>query len=523
MRRSMFALVLLAAALMPSSSAAQQLRVRPKLQHPLTAVPLLRALQPHALGPIALATVNEAEPNDSIPIATAVTLGDTVSGFIDPADDVDFYGFDLTEGTVVELDVDAAAFGSQMDPVLWLLLGDSVIAYSDDEEFYILLDSKIEFRAPTTGRYYAAIADYYGRGGPGYFYSLKIVPYVPPPPPPPGPGDPTTVFAQGFSWPTAMAAADNGDFYVADGFDHSRVARVSATGTVSTFVSNIALGDLVVDSYGDLLVAAGDSGVYRLTPAGVKSRFLSGFFSEAITVDEGGDVWVGGETWTGLGSRTIEIRRYNARGIFKSSIDVTAMYGMGRLAFGPTGELYATNVYDGVFRVTPAGVTRVITTRHGAADIAFDQDGYLYVELMQPAEIDLYDPSFQPVAQSFANTHLGAAIVLAFGRSSTGEMTSRLFTANGANTLEPEFSSTILEMNPAAMRAPGFRIGTTRPQMSEDAVIDAILGDSAAISAEVAHFLDLQGNRNGRLDVGDFRAYLRTLPAPSATAGRMQP
>ncbi len=95
----MFALGLLAAALMPSSSAAQQLRVRPKPQAARTVVPSLRARRPLALGPIALAPANESEPNDSIPIANPVTLGDTVSGLINPAGDIDDYGFDLTEGS----------------------------------------------------------------------------------------------------------------------------------------------------------------------------------------------------------------------------------------------------------------------------------------------------------------------------------------------------------------------------------------------------------------------------------------
>jgi hypothetical protein len=199
------------------------------------------------------------------------------------------------------------------------------------------------------------------------------------------------------------------------------------------------------------------------------------------------------------------------------------MYGLGDIAFSPTGELYATNVYDGVFRVTPSGVTRVITTTGGPVSMAFDQDGYLYLGLIRPNEIDLYDPSFQPVAQPFANSHMGGPISIAFGRSSTGAMTSRLFAVSGYNGFDPQFSNTILETNPAAMRAPGFRLGTTRPLMSTEEVANAVLGDPAAISDEVAHFLDLQGNRNGRLDIGDFRAYLRTLPPSTTAPGRMQP
>lgn len=505
-------LVLLLTLIVPSISAAQQRRVPPKPQHSRNAAPFLRAPRPHAFGRIARAAVQESEPNDSFPIATAVSLGDTISGLLTPMGDVDVFGFDLTAGTGVVLDVDASQFGSPLDPVLWLFLGDTLVAFSDDADG---LDSRIQFTAPTTGRYYALIADWAGRGGTEYFYSLNIVPYVPPPP---GPGDPTTRFAQGLSAPAGIAAADNGELYVADYFDW-RVARVSAAGAVSTLASDIYFPQgLVVDSDGNVLVTASDSGVYRVTPAGSKSRFLSGFYAVAITVDEGGDVWVGGAS-----SSAIEIRRYNARGVFKGSIDVTDMGGMGAMAFAPTGELYATNAWDGVFRVSTGGATRVISTPLRAQGLAFDRDGYLYLALAPAGEVHLYDPSFQPVAQPFAHSHLGYPLLLAFGRNATGAMTSRLFAASTFNDLEPQYAGAILEMNPAGMRAPGFRIGTTRPQMSPDNVADAILGAPGAVTAEVAHFLDLQGNRNGRLDVGDFRAYLRSLSSSTITTGRVQP
>lgn len=51
------------------------------------------------------------------------------------------------------------------------------------------------------------------------------------------------------------------------------------------------------------------------------------------------------------------------------------------------------------------------------------------------------------------------------------------------------------------------RLEVARPQLAEAAVLGQLLG-SGALSADQARFLDLQGNANGRLDVGDVRAWM---------------
>src|SRR3989442_10475570 len=119
----------------------------------------------------ALATITETEPNDAPATATSVALGDVASGNIDPTGDVDYYAFDVTAGTYLILDVDASRSGSPLDPILWLYSPDGTteLAFSDD---YNGLDSHIEYAISTTGRYYAAITDYYGSGGGGGFFSF---------------------------------------------------------------------------------------------------------------------------------------------------------------------------------------------------------------------------------------------------------------------------------------------------------------------------------------------------------------
>ncbi|HET7232952.1 MAG TPA: putative Ig domain-containing protein [Longimicrobium sp.] len=52
-----------------------------------------------------------------------------------------------------------------------------------------------------------------------------------------------------------------------------------------------------------------------------------------------------------------------------------------------------------------------------------------------------------------------------------------------------------------------FSVAVTRPQLQAAAVLDQLIG-TAALTADQARYLDLLGNRNGRVDVGDVRAWL---------------
>jgi hypothetical protein len=69
----------------------------------------------------------------------------------------------------------------------------------------------------------------------------------------------------------------------------------------------------------------------------------------------------------------------------------------------------------------------------------------------------------------------------------------------------------VLEVNPAGVQHPGLPVGFTAPFTPEVAAA-SLLGDGG-LSAAQLRFLDEVGNRNGRYDVGDFQAYLRTINA----------
>jgi hypothetical protein len=67
------------------------------------------------------------------------------------------------------------------------------------------------------------------------------------------------------------------------------------------------------------------------------------------------------------------------------------------------------------------------------------------------------------------------------------------------------FTTTARAADESAVRA--FVLAVAKPQLQPAAVVDQLLAGSG-LTADQAHFLDLLGNRNGRVDVGDVRAWL---------------
>jgi hypothetical protein len=63
-----------------------------------------------------------------------------------------------------------------------------------------------------------------------------------------------------------------------------------------------------------------------------------------------------------------------------------------------------------------------------------------------------------------------------------------------------------------------FELTVTKPTIAASAVLDLLLGESSTLTAGERGFLDLLGNRNGRVDVGDVRAWLVDIGALSAGA-----
>ena len=59
-------------------------------------------------------------------------------------------------------------------------------------------------------------------------------------------------------------------------------------------------------------------------------------------------------------------------------------------------------------------------------------------------------------------------------------------------------------------------IRVTDPELSVSTAVDGLFGVPDVLTPELERFLDLQGNQNGRFDIGDLQAFLRAqgrLPA----------
>jgi DNA-binding beta-propeller fold protein YncE len=385
------------------------------------------------------------------------------------------------------------------------------------------------------------------------------------------------------------------------------VAPTGAVSVVASYATGEAPTGVVVDGLGDLLVAVDQltvGGRIERFSAGQRSTFASSLFSAvALTVGPDGDVWV-------IDPIAKLLRRYDPLGTPKSAVSLDDLkfiaLHMG-LAFSPAGDLYITNGLDAIYRIVN-GVPQLVfrgTPTLGA--LAFDRDGFLYVANPGLGRVILLDPDFHVVQDPFARSYQGGSSVLAFLRDANGAVTSRLVTGSvGLGALASDLG-VIAELNPAGVRAPGFRVGADLLHVANAALPDGVVGADyaetlqlvaapgpalwsvsagtlppgltlspdgrlagipthrgafsfavrAAAGAQLAfkaftvtvtvpdvsvdaaaadllggapldltrrRFLDLQGNRNGNFDIGDFRAFLRANgQLPAAAAGKEQP
>lgn len=314
-----------------------------------------------------------------------------------------------------------------------------------------------------------------------------------------GPGDPTTVFVDGFTTPCRTTVGPDGYLYVVDLGDHF-IYRVAPDGTKTLFNDDVTdPRGISFDSFGNLLVAGrADGTVWRVSPAGVTTPFLTGItWPLRARVGPDGDIWV---------ATVDSVHHYDAMGRHIEGIDVisqgVAAYG---LQFDPAGVLYITNwggfgtLVNGI--VTPVPIDNPL--RSGSPH--FDTDGNAYwiheaVEEGDTHRLVLSDPTLAVLDEAFASFSDGPCGHV-FGRDATGVTTSRQFVGlrNG----------TIVEVNAAAIPAPGLpETGLQLSDLAESEVVDEILVQESQVTGNQIYFLDVIGNNDGTFDVGDFRAYL---------------
>ena len=466
------------------------------------------ALYEMAFGKVVCAAVgNELEPNDTPGTATSIPIGATASGEIcphddTPAGDVDYWAFRAQAGTTIELDVDAEALGVLSDPFLAAYASDGVTRLAANDDFDGL-DSRLQFSITTTGTYYASVATISDPGGNPFPYRLNVRLTAQ------GPGDPITVRAGGLGFPLGLAVGSTGDQFVGD-VAGSRIMRISTQGVVTTFAAGIPVPEgLAFDAFGNLLVTSANGLVYRITPQGQATPFIT---------DAGAPFWIAvgadGRIWLSDVSDQ-SLRRYSASGRFEARFPLGSIggFGPGPLAIGPSGEPYFSNGAE-IWKLVNGEPERVLADGPVIWAFAFDVAGNIYAPIPDAGRLRLFDPVGRLLEDPYA-VGPDAPQAVAFGRDASGATVARLFAT------DPRVGQ-VIELNPAGVEHPGLPVGFVPPSFTPAAAAASLLG-GGSLSAADLRYLDARGNGNGRYDVGDLQAYLKLVADLAETARAATP
>jgi hypothetical protein len=118
------------------------------------------------------------ELNNDPSQATDIAYAETLSGYICPEGDEDFFRFAGSAGDKVVIDIDARVNGSSLDSYVFLFDSDgtTVLAQNDDEASG-RLDSHFSHVLPHDGIYYVKVREYShpNEGGAAYFYTIHLL------------------------------------------------------------------------------------------------------------------------------------------------------------------------------------------------------------------------------------------------------------------------------------------------------------------------------------------------------------
>jgi sugar lactone lactonase YvrE len=360
--------------------------------------------------------ITESEPNDSIRTADSAALGDRAIGVVNPARDVDTWFVDLTEGQLFSADVDAELLGSPLDAQLVLFAPDgrTVLAFNDDFDG---VDSRLSFRVPARGRYFVQLSSFgQNGGGPQATYALnfgtvtcsgvgterepndspatatrvavgdsgtgEICPVVERPT---GDVDYWAITAQaGTTLDLSVDAASFG--FVGDPI----LALYAPDGT-----TRLAFNDNFIGSDSRLQFSITTTSTYFAAVANVQGfgdPFRYTLHVGTITPGPGDPITVGAENLgapLGLavgGTGDVFVSDVSGGRVLRISADnrvttfTTGVPSPVSVAFDASGQLLATSLAGGVYRVTPQGqATRVITDAIFPFWIAVAPDGRIWI------------------------------------------------------------------------------------------------------------------------------------------------
>ncbi|MDT8898325.1 pre-peptidase C-terminal domain-containing protein [Thermanaerothrix sp. 4228-RoL] len=122
-------------------------------------------------------TCGESTPNDTLNTATPLTVGQSASGVICPAGDVDYYRFSGQAGQRLAIRLDAQRNGSPLDAILTLYDAQgNRLAENDDLVLYQMNDPALSYTLPTSGTYYLKVRawGHPGVGDADQTYTLQV-------------------------------------------------------------------------------------------------------------------------------------------------------------------------------------------------------------------------------------------------------------------------------------------------------------------------------------------------------------
>lgn len=127
-----------------------------------------------------LPLLQEQEPNDGFRKAQLVSIPQLISGSIHADANVDVFAFELSQPTRLQIQVEAALLGSNLDSLLTLHAADGAILASNDDSGNDAAatgqrDSRLLVNLQP-GRYLIALQDAQDRGGPAHPYLLTLQP-----------------------------------------------------------------------------------------------------------------------------------------------------------------------------------------------------------------------------------------------------------------------------------------------------------------------------------------------------------
>ena len=117
----------------------------------------------------------ESEPNDRPDqiVVSASALPVAFNGILEKNGDVDCFRFRMTKGQECQFEAFADRIGSPVDTLISILDSDGTVLVANDD--YGSHDSRLVFRAPSTGEFLFRISDQRGAGGGNYVYRVEAV------------------------------------------------------------------------------------------------------------------------------------------------------------------------------------------------------------------------------------------------------------------------------------------------------------------------------------------------------------